>query len=261
MRFLPVVILLNLAVVCAQTAQPPGDGLHHYRAAFNQPFMRVAPRITGAPYSGEQQNDGVELAPNGSIVRNSWSEFIYRDSLGRTRTDRRMSLDPAYSQARFAQIVDPVEGYEYFVDPVNKVAHRIKIPQVSEASGTEFPTVAELAKASLHYNTLLMPKGSRETSSESLGQRSIGGILARGEQKTYTGEGSSSIRTETWMWDAMKLIVLSKRSDTSGNNSVTRLFNWSSAEPDPALFPPLAGYTVVDEERPFKIDIVVPPNR
>ena len=87
----------------------------------------------------------------------------------------------------------------------------------------------------------------------------IDGILAQGTKTTIT-DGSITVSTEAWVSEHWKVLVLSKRHDprlgeTSG---VTRMVNYSSAVPDPALFQPLPGYSIVEEPGKFSINIVVP---
>ncbi|MEO8051789.1 MAG: hypothetical protein ABI833_15325, partial [Acidobacteriota bacterium] len=58
---------------------------------------------------------------------------MYRDFAGRTRTERILGAGPQVAGATpingvtISEIYDPVAGYRYTLDPVNRVAHRIKL--------------------------------------------------------------------------------------------------------------------------------------
>jgi hypothetical protein len=60
---------------------------------------------------------------------------------------------------------------------------------------------------------------------------------------------------ETWRSGELKETVLSRNVDPRNGESVTKLININRAEPDPALFQPPAGYTIVDEKESFTITL------
>src|SRR5690348_3092580 len=81
------------------------------------PPMQV---VEGAPYSGEQIQERVETASDGSrATRPLGSARLYRDSAGRTRTERPAGIE----------INDPVAGVRYTMDPQTRTAKRVKVPR------------------------------------------------------------------------------------------------------------------------------------
>ena len=255
---------------------------HHYRAMFHGPFALVKPGINAAAYSAEQIMEFVEKLADGRGSNRTWREWVYRDSQGRTRTERMMSPPRTDLPSRLVQIVDPIAGFQYVIDTVNKVAHRIRVPPAGstatgEAAGSmagesplATPSIAALSRSSFHHDTLIARLPAKESSriaTEALGLGWIDSILAQGTKTTitYLGErsgldGPITISTEAWVSEHLKVLLLSKRDDPRLGEAtrVTRMVNYSSAVPDPALFQPPPGYTIVEEPGKFSIDIAVP---
>lgn len=84
--------------------------------------------ITGRPYSAEQVTDRVQTLADGTrITQTPQTTKLYRDSAGRTRTEHIFTPPPGLVMARgpsFIQIVDPVAGYRYMLEPRNQTARR-----------------------------------------------------------------------------------------------------------------------------------------
>ena len=85
-----------------------------------------------AAYSGQQTMEYVQTLANGTHITSKSSLFsamTYRDSQGRVRTERPMF--PSHPGSKSAvnvilvEIQDPLAGYLYVLDSVNRVAHRV----------------------------------------------------------------------------------------------------------------------------------------
>src|SRR5258706_861521 len=276
MRSLRAVFIILAACRCPAAAhsQPKGPvevkgGTSHYRARLSGPFATVKPSITGAPYSAEQLSEFVETIANGTRVGHVWKEWLYRDFEGRVRVERSMvNFADVDAPFRFVQIVDQIAGYQYFVDPVNKVAHRITVPPVTpDMVPPAIPSIADLSRMSFHQDTLNPGNGAKDSlqiTTESLGTRWIEGILARGTQTTMRATAASFgndrpmiRRTEAWVSEELKVLVLSKREDAKHGDMVTTMHNYRSINPDPGLFRAPPDYTIVAEAGPFSVDIAV----
>jgi len=59
--------------------------------------------------------------------------------------------------------------------------------------------------------------------------------------------------TETWNHEATLVTLLMKSSHPTMGESTTTMEDYSTAEPNPALFQVPDGYQVVDETGPFKV--------
>jgi hypothetical protein len=83
-RSVLVFIAMTLFSIAIGQTNPP-----HYRARFPAPFASVRPGITGAPFSIEQVAEVMVRYSGGRRYPLAGREWLYRDSQGRTRTERR----------------------------------------------------------------------------------------------------------------------------------------------------------------------------
>lgn len=85
--------------------------------------------VAGAPYSAQRVSEHVQIGADGTrFTTNNEQETIYRDSQGRTRTERPMMVGPnpqATDAPLIVEIQDPVANFAYTLDTQNKVAHRV----------------------------------------------------------------------------------------------------------------------------------------
>lgn len=88
--------------------------------------------VTGAPYSGEEVTERVQTLADGThITQPPQKTVFYRDSQGRTRIERTISLPPGASIAaapRIIEISDPVSGARYTLDPRSRTARKLSFP-------------------------------------------------------------------------------------------------------------------------------------
>jgi len=218
------------------------------------PAMPVGPVVTGAPYSGAQVSERVQTLVDGTHLTSKFAPTkVYRDSVGRTRTERHIFAS-APDSAIVVEIIDPVARvkYTYTLDAVDKVAHRQRLVSAKPATGTPAARSASM-KA--------QPAESRpEMSNEELGTRTIEGILAEGTRRTVTYPVDSmgndrpiSAVTETWTAPDLKVQIMIRQNDPRLGESTYKLVNISRDEPSASLFQPPPEYTVVDEEGDFTI--------
>jgi len=256
------------------TSARAGVGSFSATASFNPMFD--PPAVTGAPYSGEEVSESVQVLVDGTrITRKMPGRKLYRDFAGRTRTERHMF--PAVSLSGMpnpagdvviAEIYDPILGYHYTLDAKSKVAHRTKTQAIAlPRSATAVPApppvqvqaeaVATLAPPVVP-NAAIPPRP--KPTSESLGTQVINGVQAEGTRMTITlpigaigNDRPISTVTETWTSSELKMVVSTKRSDPRSGENTMEILNLSRAEPDPNLFTIPADYTIVDETGAFSI--------
>ena len=175
---------------------------------------------------------------------------------------------------RLVQIVDPIAGYQYVIDTVNKVAHRIKVPLIQPPtpkslleSNPPLPSIEEMSLKSYHRDVLIVENladAPPRIMSEDIGNRIIEGIPTRGVRTIieYPAESPTGlpilISTEAWVSDELKVVVLSTRHDSKWGDSMARLVQASFMEPDESLFRPPPDYRIVDQPGAFIIDITLP---
>jgi len=220
--------------------------------------------VVGAPYSAELVMETAQI--HGSATNIFVPLLTYRDSQGRTRTERsttRQINSDSGRNNRIVQIVDPIARCHYVLDPEHKVAHRVKIQElpvatrVSESAVSIAPFPVEPAGPSAS------PRADVIT--EPLGSLSIDGIPANGKLHRVTipmgawGNSQPIVSTyETWIAQDLKIVILTRRTDPRDGVEIMKLTNISRAEPDPALFRPSADYKIVDEDGEFTIAMMRP---
>src|SRR3982751_705030 len=78
--------------------------------------------IKGAPYSAETVVEGNQVLADGNRITQKSTGRVYRDGEGRTRRE-----DERKDGSIAVSITDPVGGFSYSLDPVNKIAWRTPI--------------------------------------------------------------------------------------------------------------------------------------
>ena len=242
-------------------------------AGFPGPRPFPLPDIAGAPYSAEQVSEHVQTLSDGTHITSSTpGQRMYRDSQGRTRTERSMMMRADGPKMPIVvEISDPVAGvsYSYLIGVEEKIAHRVTFPPagtqpahpvVRTAPATPPPGsgVAGGIVGSPAAVAGMIPRV--QPSSESLGTQMIEGILAEGHRTTMTwpvgSQGNDRPLTDTnesWFSPDLKLMVLTKNTSLRNGESTMKLVNINRADPDPALFLPPPDYQIVDETGPFQI--------
>ncbi len=225
--------------------------------------------VSGAPYSGRQTSENVQTLADGTRLTRGHTvgSTVYRDSAGRMRRERSAfgtptpGLKPPASFA-IVEVDDPIAGFRYLFDAVNQVAHRMPLqvqpmpnrPQTAPPPRASVPTTLE--------STTKMSDGTVRTF-QSLGTQVIAGVTAQGTRNTTTYPAGSYMGndrpvttvSENWVHPETRAMLLSKMSSPIGGDSTMTMEDFSTNEPDPALFEPPPGYKIVDETGPFKIVI------
>jgi len=282
---LPARWILIVSLGCfAAFAQVPDDGVRGAQGTIRNgmavsesflvagPGLQMSGPVTGQPYSAEQVSQHSQTLLNGThIKQNREMARMYRDSEGRTRTERRIFLGPVGktgtndARPKMIHIYDPVEGYSYTLDTQKQIAHRFTIPK-SELAARPARTARLSEPAPLTQQGLRKPVvrdgalPQRQIKQETLGTEMIDGIQAEGTRVTMTTpagvEGNDRPLTrvcEHWQSVELKIVMLSKCSDSRTGNTTLRVQSLDRTEPDPALFQIPADYTMVEETGPFAV--------
>ncbi|HLY17525.1 MAG TPA: hypothetical protein VKR61_09880 [Bryobacteraceae bacterium] len=215
------------------------------------PFAR--PPIAGAPYSAEELTETVQTLADGTHITHKSTVKLYRDSEGRTRTER-SPLIPGPDGADapiMIDIIDPVAHVHYLLNAREKLAHKQTIAEPGNR-----PTLRRVPAA--RKVSQAREAGRPETKTEQLGTDTMEGLLVEGTRSTTTWPAGSMIGNdqpvssvnETWVSPELKVTVLAKNSDPRTGEHTQKLVNISRAEPEPGLFQPPADYTVTEMEPP-----------
>jgi hypothetical protein len=127
--FAIVVLLAVSAVAQTSTSATTVGGNVSGTMHFGPPPPFGIRPITGVPYSGEEVAETVQTLVDGThITRTMPATKVYRDSSGRTRTERPMSMGPVGFEPNvpnapvIIEIMDPVAQSKYTLDTKNKAS-------------------------------------------------------------------------------------------------------------------------------------------
>jgi len=227
------------------------------------PAPRISRPVTGAPYSGELVTENVQTLADGThITRTMPPTKEYRDSFGRTRTERPMFRqlvnrgEKAPDAPTVVEIVDPVAQVRYTLDTQKKVAHKQALVPMSPPSSRPLRPHASPGGAAGHPAAGQSPAST----TEKLEPQTIEGLPAVGTRRTTTWpEGAVgndrpiTAVSETWMSPELQAPLLTRNADPRFGEHTEKLIGISRAEPDASLFQPPVDYTVVDEKEDFTI--------
>lgn len=267
MRFSTVLIVAMLIVAAPLASAQIGWGASRNENELTINISATVPvqiqQITGAPYSGQENNQSVQTLTDGThLTRPSVDDGAtsYRDSMGRIRIERPM-FPNRQGELSFTmvQVQDPVAGYFYVIDSANQVVHRMQ----AQTMGPVRPSIPNPTSQTL--------KNGTEIIVEPLGSSTISGVAVVGTKTTTTYPAGvlvmSTKRTqlsndrpvtttdETWWAPSVGLMLSSTNSQPFGNVAARTMRNFSTAEPDPTLFKIPAGYKIVDETGGFTIKV------
>jgi hypothetical protein len=181
---------------------------------------RAVAIVTGAPYSADDLQE--YNPPDGSSAPRSGVIGHYaRDSKGRIWKSEAFKPAPVW----LTEIFDPLAGVAYLLDEQSKVAYEMALPPAPAGASAPPPP---------------------NVTTDNLGTGLIDGIAVDG-----TRTSSRMLTIETWKSPELQITLSTK----SSNGYSGRLINLKRDEPDPALFRPPVGYTVIHQDRPFAMTL------
>jgi hypothetical protein len=252
-------VLLPASALLAQG--PRGEG----RGPMGRgPGMMGGPArvVAGAPYSGTEVVQSQETLADGNVIQRKRQTNVYRDSMGRVRTEETITPDASTGKAPYtiATILDFVGGKRYELNSSTMIAHEspLRVPhdppasRGGAASGTTTGGASPMAVrrgpgSGANQNDPNRPNVVRTQ----LNPSSVNGVLAAGTQHVETipvgAIGNTrpiqTTRTE-WVSNDLKVPVSIKSNDPRFGSSDMELTNIIQAEPSASMFVVPAGYTV-----------------
>jgi hypothetical protein len=227
----------------------------HGAVTFRTPWPALR-AVVGAPYYGEHVSERVQTPADGTeIVRASERWKTWRDSLGRTRTERPMATGASAPPdvPTLIEITDPVAGYLYVLDAGRKEVHRMTAPPASPCSCSLAGDNPSRLKTK--------PAAPRPlVTDEALGSRTVDGFPVEGSRQTTVypagyarHDAPFRVISETWWSRDLQLTLLMTKDDPRSGITTSKVVNLDTQEPDPSLFVPPPDYPVVDETASFTI--------
>jgi hypothetical protein len=243
-------LLLSAAMAFAQG--PGGFGRGGFgRGAFGRGGPGAERVVNGAPFSGVEVRTFQEQLANGNSINRTSRTTLYRDTMGRTRSEVTVTPDASTGKQPFTVITisDPVAGVRHVLDSSTMTSHSIRIPMARGGSGRGG-----------RGNTQALPanpgrsgrSGSSAVTRAELGSQMKNGVLATGTRNTEVipagriGNAQAiTMERETWFSTELKRAVEVKITDPQRGNSTMELTNLVPGEPGASLFSVPPGYTAV----------------
>jgi hypothetical protein len=206
-------------------------------AMFVAAELRFGDRLVkDQPFSAEIVIEDTRRLYDGSTVTKRIQGAIYRDTAGRTRREQPLEMVGGFSVVTDGNkapmlvfINDFPAGTQYFLDLNNKVARKNALGQGRPSRGDRDP----------------------EGTSESLGKKTIEGVMAEGTRYTFEipvgqmgNEKPLQVVTENWFSPELQMIVSSRHVDPLSGEHIFRLTNIKRTEPAAELFAVPTGFRI-----------------
>ena len=205
--------------------------------------------VKNAPYSATEVFEHTQTLADGTHITRKATTVLYRDSMGRTRTETENGL---------VTISDPIGGATYRLDPKTQTFRKIQTIQLSvDAQGayTTGKITLDDIQAQQHdadLAALAAQTGAPKphVTDESLGNQTMQGVLVQGTRTTTVypegfmgNDRPITVTSEVWYSPDLHIAVLRKLTDPRNGDNTTQLINIQVSEPNPSLFQVPANYT------------------
>lgn len=200
-------------------------------------------------FSADAVTTLVRTLPDGTHITRQTIVKMYRDSAGRSRSDRNPGPFFAGQPAPPAVILisDPIAGYSYVLDTGNKIARRTPLKS-GPPDVPIIPPPPNLQAPAAVANGL-----KPQFKNEDLGTQTMEGLMVQGRRTTVTYPAGSMGNdrditnvSEIWTNKELRLMILQTHSDPRNGETTIKIENLSRTQPDPNLFLPPPDYKVVD---------------
>ncbi|HKW34921.1 MAG TPA: energy transducer TonB [Candidatus Acidoferrum sp.] len=214
----------------------PGDG----RVA-EWMYGEHIPAVPGLPFSARVELEMVNQLQNGTLITHKTYNLVGRDSQGRTRNEARNWIDLTTGdepQLTRIELYDPSTRLRTNLYPLTKIARQWPL-------GTPGPVAAPSPQSAT---------AKPETTRENIGTDTIEGLSVRGVRVSQTYPTGSlgndrpiTVVTEHWYSEALKINLLTKRTDPRYGDRTVRVTGLVRQEPDASLFSIPEDYKLLKE--------------
>ncbi len=276
LRIITALSALGTAGAFAQPPTPPPPGAHVFirkmdgagpahMGEFRVEMGADNKIVKGAPYSAQAVSETTQVLADGTRITRKTTTSLARDSEGRTRREETLASVGPWSdgQARNTVFInDPVSQSHYVLDTARHSANKMHVSSFQyrrseshDSNGKNAQNFTRHAEGDSAQNDKLRAerraKVQGNIKTESLGNQTIGGVVASGTRVTHTipvGEIGNdrpiNIVSEAWYSEDLQLVVMSKHSDPRSGETTYTLNNVQRAEPAASLFAIPADYAV-----------------
>lgn len=203
--------------------------------------------IAGAPFSADVVKESTQVLADGTLARHETKGKMFRDSLGRTRSETALESAIAGVEPKcYVTIVDPLQQISIVLDVAAKKATIFHLPSPSAVTARDLKLVKAAQTAG---------QGGGTSATENLGAMTIEGFAVTGSRRAHANEASvakdrfHSAVTESWFSPELKIELLATTQAAQSTTRTTRLMNIVPGEPDPALFQSPADYATQESSR------------
>jgi hypothetical protein len=238
--------------------------------------------VPNAPFTADAETDFTQVLGDGNRIERRYSSMIARDSQGRTRREEEIAMIGPLAvdgpSPRLVTILDNVTGHSYTLDERQRIAFRNPMAMtklrdghafayayhaeqkgtatgVRESDGSATWTAAVKPNVAINavpgQRMILGDAAASKVTTESLGTRSIEGVMAEGTRTTSTIPAGAignvmpiEVVSERWYSRELQMALLITRKDPRSGDSAYRLRNIVRTEPPADLFTVPADYEV-----------------
>jgi hypothetical protein len=209
--------------------------------------------VTGSPVSAREETRTVQTLGDGAQLDTSEVSQFYRDSQGRTRTER--TVDGGTN----IQILDPVASVRITLNPAAKTATRIAMAPAAARGGRGGGANADIEAALQQRAVAGEVRTAAATTNPQLRREDLGfqmqsGVMAQGTRVTRTIPAGAIgnnrdilVVNEQWYSKDLQMMVKTSNSDPRYGVTTYEMMNISQAAPDAGIFMVPAGYTITEQ--------------
>ena len=95
--------------------------------------------VTGAPFSADVVSETIQTLQDGTRIVQRFEGRIYRDSMGRTRSERTYQMGGTREQKQTINIYDPVDGASYRLDSDTRTGRKSFYPKLAPPPQPQTP--------------------------------------------------------------------------------------------------------------------------
>lgn len=240
-----VSICASAIMAFAQAPPPPHGGFGREMHFMGMEGMHPGQVVTGAPFSGKEVTTETQTLADGTHIQHTITAQFYRDAQGRTRVERTFSsVGPWAGEGprTVIDIVDPVAGVAYNLNPEKLTAMKMTLPAPRTAQGQATGTAGPSAR--IRANSIAAVKTD-------LGTQTIQGLPATGTRSTRSiavgeigNDQALTVTDERWYSPDLQINLQTKHIDPRMGETDAEFQNITRTAPDASLFAPPSNYTV-----------------
>jgi hypothetical protein len=204
--------------------------------------------VAGAPFSAVEVSQIQKQLAKGNSINRTSQVTIYRDTMGRTRSEVTVTPDASTGKQPFTLITisDPIAGVRHELNSATMTSRSSRIPMTHGGLGRGGRGNPQDRPATPPASG----RGGAAIARAELGSQVKNGVLATGSRFTEVipagkiGNAQAiTVERETWFSTELKRAVEVKITDPQRGNSTMELTNLVPGEPSASLFFVPSGYT------------------